>query len=125
MFNMIKKILVIFILFLVIPLEMHAQCVTDIFGVAQFYPSLTGTGEWNSNHWNNGIDRTIKYASDPYDPTDWTEDHRGNTNGFHIDGVGVMDMSGGSPRFHINSTKNTKIAAQFFLIRNLQLITER
>lgn len=92
-----------------------SQCTTDVFGIAQFYPSLESSQEWNSAHWNNGISRTIKYASDTYDPTDWTEDHSGGTNGFYIDGAGVMKMSGSSPRFHINSLKTTKVSAQFFL----------
>jgi len=88
---------------------------TDVFGISQFYNTKPGTREWTSAHWNNGVDRTIKYASDPYDPTDWTEDHSGNTKGFHIDGKGVMNMSEGSPRFHINSMRTTKVSAQFFL----------
>ncbi|WP_299255303.1 T9SS type A sorting domain-containing protein [uncultured Cytophaga sp.] len=111
-----KKVLIIFIFSILISLEkIHAQCATDVFGIAQFYPSATGTREWNSVHWNNGIDRTIKYQSDASDPTDWTEDHSGGTNGFHIDGAGVMNMSGSSPRFHINSTRTSKVSAQLFL----------
>ncbi len=58
----------------------------DIFGITQMYPSKQGFIEWTSNHWNNGVDRTIKYASDTYDPTDWTEDHSASSPGFHIDG---------------------------------------
>lgn len=95
--------------------ESFSQCNTDVFGIAQFYPSAASTREWTSAHWNNGVDRTVKYASDSYDPTDWTEDHSGSTNGFHIDGNGVMSMSGGSPRFHINSLRTTKVSAQFYL----------
>ncbi len=88
---------------------------TDVFGISQFYPTKPGTREWTSEHWNNGVDRIIKYASDPYDPTDWTEDHSGSTQGFHIDGKGAMMMSGGSPRFHINSMRTKKVSEQFFL----------
>src|SRR4051812_42796801 len=95
--------------------NIYAQCTNDVFGITQFYPTKAGTREWNSAHWNNGIDRTIMYASDNYDPTDWTEDHSGSTNGFHINGAGVMNMSGGSPRFHINSLRTAKVSAQQFL----------
>lgn len=92
-----------------------AQCTNDAFGIIQIYPTKSGTVEWNSTHWNNGIPRTIKYSADAYDPTGWTEDHSGSTNGFKIDGNGIMNMSGGSPRFHINSLINKKVAAQKFL----------
>ena len=85
----------------------------DIFGITEFYPTKPGTIEWNSNHWNNGIPRTIKYASDPYDPTDWTEDHSASTIGFIIDGNGTMKMAG-SPRFHINPEIGTKVTPQKF-----------
>jgi len=87
----------------------------DVFGISQFYQTKPGSREWNSAHWNNGVDRTIKYSPDLYDPTDWTEDHSERTNGFHIDGKGVMNMSGGSPRFHINSMRSAKVPAQKFL----------
>lgn len=88
---------------------------TDVFGISKFYNTKPGTREWTSAHWNNGVERTILYSSDPYDPTDWTEDHSESTNGFHIDGKGVMNMSGGSPRFHINSTRSVRVPAQLFL----------
>jgi hypothetical protein len=99
----------------VLPMNVFCQCNTDVFGIAQFYPSAASSREWTSAHWNNGVSRNIKYASDPYDPTDWTEDHSGGTNGFQIDGNGVMSMSGSSPRFHINSLRTNKVAAQFYL----------
>jgi hypothetical protein len=86
----------------------------DTFGIAQFFPTKSGTKVWNSAHWNNGIERNIKYAQDVSDPTDWTEDHSASTNGFQIDGKGMMTMSGGGPRFHINSLRTTKIGSQFF-----------
>jgi len=92
-----------------------AQCTTDAFGIIQIYATKPGTIEWTSSHWNNGIPRTIKYTTDSYDPTGWTEDHSGSTNGFKIDGNGIMNMSGGSPRFHINSLINKKVSAQQFL----------
>ncbi|HON12316.1 MAG TPA: hypothetical protein PLE24_15745, partial [Chitinispirillaceae bacterium] len=80
---------------------------TDTFGITRFYPTKEGSREWNSAHWGNGIERNVRYARDPYDPTDWTEDHSAGTNGFQIDGNGVMNMSGGGPRFHINSLRTT------------------
>lgn len=88
---------------------------SDTFGIARFYPSQEGSREWNSAHWGNGIARNVKYARDQYDPTDWTEDHSAGTNGFQIDGNGVMSISGGGPRFHINSLRTTKGNSQFFL----------
>ncbi|MBN1602467.1 MAG: hypothetical protein JW915_12715 [Chitinispirillaceae bacterium] len=97
---------------------LHAQTLlngVDTFGIVKFYPSKPGTIEWNSAHWNNGIERTVKYSRDESDPTDWTEDHSASTSGFNIDGKGVMNMSGGGPRFHINSLRITKCAGQFFL----------
>lgn len=90
----------------------------DTFGIVKFFPTKAGTREWNSAHWNNGIARTFKYAPDPYDPTGWTEDHSSGTDGFRIDGFGMMEMSGGGPRFHINSLLNAKVAAQKF--RNIE-----
>jgi hypothetical protein len=86
----------------------------DTFGITEFYPTKTGTREWNSAHWNNGIAREFKYAPDPYDPTDWTDDHSGGTDGFKVDGSGMMRMSGSGPRFHINSLITTKVTAQKF-----------
>ncbi len=86
----------------------------DIFGITQLYPSKAETGTWNSEHWNNGNERMVRYASDPDDPTDWTEDHSGGTDGFRIDGKGTMTMSGSGPRFHINSLRDGKVSSQFF-----------
>jgi hypothetical protein len=93
---------------------LFAESVKDTFGIAKFYPTKEGTREWNSVHWNNGKSRTIQYAPDPDDPTGWTEDHSGGTDGFRIDGKGTMEMSGGGPRFHINSLLTTKVPAQKF-----------
>lgn len=87
----------------------------DTFGIVQFYPTKTGSREWNSAHWNNGVQRVIKYDRDTADPTDWTEDHSASTDGFKIDGNGVMNMNGGGPRFHINSLRTTKGKSQFFI----------
>jgi hypothetical protein len=91
-----------------------AESNLDTFGISRFYPTKTGSREWNSAHWNNGISRTIKYAPDPYDPTDWTDDHSSGSDGFRIDGTGMMRMSGSGPRFHINSLITTKVPAQKF-----------
>jgi len=91
-----------------------AQAGLDTFGITKFYPTKAGTREWTSAHWANGNNRVITYAPDPDDPTGWTDDHSASTNGFHIDGKGTMTMSGGSPRFHINSTITSKVAAQLF-----------
>jgi len=110
-----KYYLLSLVLIFLYSIEVTAQCTTDVFGIIQFFPTKPGTREWNSVHWNNGIARNVEYDSDPYDPTDWTEDHSGSTNGFAIDGQGIMNMSGGSPRFHINSLRTTSGAAQFFL----------
>jgi hypothetical protein len=92
----------------------YASSGLDTFGIPQFYPTKPGTRVWTSAHWNNGIERTIKYESDPYDPTDWTEDHSSGTDGFRIDGKGVMTMSGSGPRFHINSLDSLKVPKQFY-----------
>lgn len=86
----------------------------DIFGITQFFPTKPGTRTWTSAHWNNGAARTVKYSDDPADPTGWTEDHSSSTDGFRIDGQGIMTMSGGGPRFHINSMDSSKVPAQFF-----------
>lgn len=93
----------------------------DTFGIERLYPSLSGTREWNSAHWANGRARTLKYAPDPDDPTGWTEDHSGSSDGFRIDGQGTMTLSGGSPRFHVNSmitSEKAKVPAQFY--RNVE-----
>jgi hypothetical protein len=78
------------------------------------HPSKSGTASWTSAHWNNGIERTVRYDQDPYDPTGWTEDHSSGTDGFRIDGKGIMTMSGDGPRFHVNSLDSSKGARQFF-----------
>jgi hypothetical protein len=99
-----------FVMFWVI----YADVNLDTFGITKFYPTKSGTREWNSAHWNNGKPRTVEYAPDPDDPTAWTDDHSGGTDGFRIDGAGTMEMSGGGPRFHINSLITTKVPAQKF-----------
>lgn len=86
----------------------------DTFGIAMFLPTKGGTRVWTSAHWGNGMSRRIRYDSDPYDPTGWTDDHSGSTDGFVIDGKGTMRMSGGAPRFHVNSLRNGPLGTQFF-----------
>lgn len=93
----------------------HAGAGRDTFGIEMFRPTAPGTKGWNSLHWADGRPRTVKYDVDPGDPSGWTEDHSGSTDGFRIDGAGSMRMSGGSPRFHLNSLKTTGTGAQFFL----------
>ncbi|MEN9355779.1 MAG: hypothetical protein RL318_3104, partial [Fibrobacterota bacterium] len=87
----------------------------DTFGIVQMVPTKAGTREWNSAHWANGKVRTFSWDTDPWDPTGWTDDHSGGTDGFRIDGAGTMTMSGSGPRFHINSTDSSKVGAQRFL----------
>jgi hypothetical protein len=91
-----------------------AAVVRDTFGLQMFHPTLPNTKTWNSAHWANGHSRTVTYAADPYDPTGWTDDHSGGTDGFRIDGAGTMTMSGSGPRFHINSLDTAKKTVQFF-----------
>jgi len=99
----------------IVPVAAMAQAGVDTFGVARFLPTKPGTREWTSAHWANGKARRVKYDVDAYDPTDWTDDHSGSTDGFWIDGTGVLQMSGGSPRFHINSLRSGPVGTQFFL----------
>jgi hypothetical protein len=86
----------------------------DTFGITQLYPSKSETLEWHSAHWNNGIVRHFSYDTDPYDPTGWTDDHSAGSEGFDVDGQGVLRMGGEGPRFHINSLCNDKGQTQFF-----------
>lgn len=86
----------------------------DTFGVAMFHATREGTRSWTSAHWSATPARTVEYDEDPFDPTGWTEDHSGGTDGFRIDGQGTMTMSGSGPRFHVNSTAGGKVPAQFF-----------
>lgn len=99
---------------IIIAVFIAAAVELDTFGLKQFYPTKEGTAEWNSAHWNNGVERTVRYSDDEYDPTNWTEDHSGGTDGFFIDGKGTMRMSGSGPRFHINSLDSSKVPPQFF-----------
>lgn len=101
--------------FSLLPTLALGQAGVDTFGIAMFLPTKDGSKIWTSAHWNNGTSRRIEYDSDPYDPTDWTDDHSGSTDGFLVDGAGVMQMSGGSPRFHINSLRSGAQGTQFFL----------
>ena len=40
----------------------------DTFGIEKFYPTKSGTVEWNSLHWANGHERGIDWDGDPDDP---------------------------------------------------------
>ncbi len=110
-----KPFLLILIFLFTLNIIAQKNNIKDQFGITQFYPTKEGTIEWNSAHWNNGIRRNIKYTKDNYDPTNYTEDHSGSTTGFEIDGMGIMKMAGGSPRFHINSLDSSKVKKQFYL----------
>ncbi len=115
--GLLKRYRVFIKIFLIIPFicgSLFADAGPDTFGITRLYPSKPGTREWNSAHWNNGKPRIIKYSSDPDDPTGWTEDHSSSTDGFKIDGAGIMEMSGGGPRFHVNSLLASKVPAQKF-----------
>jgi hypothetical protein len=112
---MILKKVLFFQSILTISIFSQTSSAVDTFGIIQLFPTKTGSIEWNSAHWNNGIERVIKYYRDESDPTDWTEDHSASTDGFKIDGKGAMNMNGGGPRFHINSLRTTKVKSQFFL----------
>jgi hypothetical protein len=115
---MIFKYVPFFLLILVTSLFSQVSLTNrtvDTFGIVQFFPTKAGSIEWNSAHWNNGVERVIKYTRDTADPTDWTEDHSASTDGFKIDGKGIMNMNGGGPRFHINSLRTTKVKSQFFI----------
>jgi hypothetical protein len=105
-----KIFLYVFFVFMIT----NAGTSVDTFGILKFFPTKAGTREWNSAHWNNGIPRTFMYAPDSCDPTGWTEDHSGGTDGFRVDGAGIMEMSGSGPRFHVNSLLTSKVAAQKF-----------
>lgn len=107
--------MILFAALVAIPASALSVSAVDTFGIPMFLPTREGTVSWNSAHWANGVQRRIKYASDPGDPTGWTEDHSGSTDGFLIDGAGVMQMSGGSPRFHVNSLREGSKGSQFFL----------
>lgn len=93
---------------------LFAESSLDTFGIIKMVPSKPSSREWNSAHWSNGIARTFKYQPDPYDPTGWTDDHSGGTDGFRVDGAGTIQLSGSGPRFHINSLITTKVPAQRF-----------
>jgi hypothetical protein len=113
-----EKFVKLFLILVFLSGLLFAESGKDTFGIAKFYPTKQGTREWNSLHWNNGKPRTFKYAPDPDDPTGWTEDHSSSTDGFRVDGAGMMEMSGGGPRFHVNSLLSSKVTAQKF--RNIE-----
>ena len=45
----------------------------DTFGIEKFYPTKSGTVEWNSAHWANGHARGIEWDGDADDPLEWTD----------------------------------------------------
>ncbi|MEX2598904.1 MAG: malectin domain-containing carbohydrate-binding protein [Dehalococcoidia bacterium] len=66
-------------------------------------PQITGP-VWGSAHWANGSSRTLGPGDrDMSDPTGWSEAVGPSGSRAHIDGDGVMTLSGNQPRLYINS----------------------
>jgi hypothetical protein len=75
----------------------------DAFGITNLYPDVAGTQEWNSLHWDNGVERILSGSAgtrDPYDPTGWSQ-YRG-TGTLTFTGNVLLLMGGGEPRIYIN-----------------------
>ena len=88
----------------------------DTFGIEKFYPTKSGTVEWNSAHWANGHARGIEWDGDADDPLEWTDNRSAGDASpfFKIDGKGVMQMMSSGPRFHINSQTSWAAKKQFY-----------
>jgi len=90
----------------------------DVFGITEFFATKKGSLPWDSSHWSNGVDRSLSSGNmagkDPLDPTLWSE-YRGDGD-LHIDGQGVLTMSGRQPRLYINpyADRTTENPEQFF-----------
>ncbi len=92
-----------------------ASATSDSFGITKLYPTAVGFTDWQSTHWSNGHDRTVRHGRDSYDSTGWSQ-KRGDTD-LNIDGKGVLAMGGGNqPRIYINpySGSDEENPAQFF-----------
>ncbi len=78
------------------------------------YQSNNNVIEWNSNHWNNSIEREI-ISRDEYDITTLSQ-KRGNGK-LLIKGNGILEMSGSQPRFYLNNQgvfyKNMEITVYY------------
>jgi hypothetical protein len=72
----------------------------DAFGIAQRYPRLADSIEWNSLHWSVGGARTLGGRDLPFDPTGWSQ--RRGSGTVAIDGEGRMRLGGTQPRLYIN-----------------------
>jgi len=98
------------------PLAFAGESPRDTFGIEKFCPTVPGSVEWNSAHWNNGNARNIDWDGDPDDPLEWTDNRSGGDASpyFKIDGKGVMQMMSTEPRFHINSQTEWAAKKQFF-----------
>ncbi len=95
-----------------------SQATLDTFGITQFYPTKSGSVEWNSAHWSNGEARRVQWDGDSYDPTGWTDNHSsGDDDSLYIDGKGTLLINGEGPRFHVNSLSSPYNVSdtQFFL----------
>lgn len=88
----------------------------DVFGSKKFFKTVSGTVEWTSEHWGNGIYRECtNWSADSYDPYDWSDNRSSNEgDGFVIDGNGQMQLLGSGPRFHINSQQSWASTKQFY-----------
>lgn len=83
------------------PLPTPPPSGTDVFGITMLYPTLQNSLGWDSQHWNNGINRTlsndIMSGNDPEDPTFWSE-YRGSGT-LTIDGNGMLIMAAANRGF--------------------------
>jgi hypothetical protein len=94
----------------------------DLFGITNLYQDAQATQEWNSLHWNNGIERTLSGSAgtrDPYDPTGWSQ-YRG-TGTLTFDGSGLLIMGGGEPRIYINPYEGSSETNPDVLFKNVEV----
>ena len=96
--------------------SLAAESAVDVFGSKKFFKTVSGTIEWTSEHWGNGIYRECtNWSADSYDPYDWSDNRSSNEgDGFVIDGNGQMQLLGSGPRFHINSQQSWASTKQFY-----------
>lgn len=96
--------------------SLAAESAVDAFGSKKFFKTVSGTVEWTSEHWGNGIYRECtNWSADSYDPYDWSDNRSSNEgDGFVIDGNGQMQLLGSGPRFHINSQQSWASTKQFY-----------